>query len=148
MTRSLSRRLAFLLFFACAGAAAATPEGLWQTMDDHSGQVRAIVRIVAVGGEYQGRIEKTFPQPGEAANPVCEACDGERRGQPLAGMLIVERMRQDGDEFVGGQILDPENGTTYRCRMSLADNGRKLIVRGYIGISLFGRSQTWLRAGQ
>jgi uncharacterized protein (DUF2147 family) len=56
-------------------------------------------------------------------------------------------MRQQGDEWSGGEILDPENGKTYRARMRLEDSGRKLIVRGYIGFSVFGRSQTWLRVG-
>jgi uncharacterized protein (DUF2147 family) len=61
-------------------------------------------------------------------------------------MEILRRMRPQGDEWSGGEILDPETGKTYRAKMRLLDGGRKLIVRGYIGFSLFGRSQTWLRA--
>ena len=137
-----------LLLLAGAGSSAAEPtaEGAWKTIDDHSGQVRAIIRMIEVNGEYQGRIEKIFPQPGEDLNPRCEECDGVRHNQPLQGMTIVERMRKEGNEFVGGQILDPETGTTYRCRMRLAEDGRKLLVRCYIGFSLLGRTQTWLRA--
>jgi uncharacterized protein (DUF2147 family) len=60
-------------------------------------------------------------------------------------MTILRHMHQDGDEWSGGEILDPENGKTYRAKMKLTDGGQKLVLRGYIGISIFGRSQTWLR---
>ena len=61
-------------------------------------------------------------------------------------MQIVWGMHPDGDEWGGGAILDPDNGKIYKARMRLTDNGRTLIVRGFIGIPLFGRSQTWSRA--
>ena len=104
------------------------------------------MRIVEVGGEYQGRIERIFPQPGEDPNPRCDECAGARHGQPLAGLVILEHLRREGDDYVGGQILDPETGGVYRARARLAKDGAELGLRGYIGLSLFGRTQTWLRA--
>ena len=122
-----------------------SPTGLWQTIDDQSGKPRGLVRIVESNGEYQGRVEKTFPKPGEDPNPKCEKCDGARHNQPVIGMTILWGLRKQGDEYQGGQILDPENGKIYRSRMKLQDGGTKLDVRGFIGFSLFGRTQTWIR---
>jgi uncharacterized protein (DUF2147 family) len=122
-----------------------SPTGLWKTIDDQSGKPRGLVRIVESNGEYQGRVEKTFPKPGEDPNPKCEKCDGARHNQPVIGLTILWGLRKQGDEYQGGQILDPENGKIYRSRMKLQDGGTKLDVRGFIGFSLFGRTQTWIR---
>ncbi len=77
---------------------------------------------------------------------VCRKCTDDRRDKPVMGMQIMRGMKPDGARWDGGEILDPENGETYRCTMRLEDGGRKLVVRGFVGISLFGRSQTWIRA--
>ena len=76
---------------------------------------------------------------------MCDKCTDDRKGQPIIGMEILRHMRQNGDEWSGGEILDPENGKTYRATMKLTEDGKKLIVRGYIGMPMFGRSQTWVR---
>ncbi len=89
-----------------------------------------------------GRVE-TLVDPD--AVKICDKCSDERKGQAVTGMVVVRRMKKDGDEYTGGDILDPKNGSVYRCKMRLVDQGRKLSVRGYIGFSLFGRSQTWIR---
>jgi len=81
----------------------------------------------------------------QTAGRVCDKCKDERKGQPIVGMVIVRGIRKAGDEFGGGEILDPDTGTVYRCKMRLIENGARLLVRGYIGISLLGRSQTWTR---
>jgi uncharacterized protein (DUF2147 family) len=128
-----------------AYAAELSPVGLWQTIDDNSGKPRGLVRITETNGEYQGRVEKTFPKPGEDQNPKCEKCDGARRDQPVIGMTILWGLKKQGDEYNGGEILDPENGKVYRARMRLDDGGKTLDVRGFIGFSIFGRSQTWIR---
>lgn len=149
--RSVARRYQAAVFLqllcasAIALAAESSPVGAWKTIDDQTGQVRAIVRIAEVNGEYQGQIENIFPQPGEDPSPRCEACSGARRDRPLLGMVIIENIRKRDREYSGGTILDPETGTTYRCSLALADAGRKLLVRGFVGFSLFGRTQTWLR---
>src|SRR5205807_9635756 len=81
----------------------------------------------------------------DPADSVCGKCPGDRHGRRIVGMEILRHMRQDGDEWSGGEILDPENGKTYRARMKLTDGGQKLVLRGYIGWPLLGRSQTWVR---
>jgi uncharacterized protein (DUF2147 family) len=122
------------------------PAGLWKTVDDKLKVPRSLVRIVEVNGVFEGRIEQLLNrQPDDDPQNLCTACPGERKGKPLVGMTILSGLRKDGDAYAGGEILDPKNGKTYRCRMELADGGRKLNVRGYIGISLIGRTQTWLR---
>lgn len=120
-----------------------TPVGAWRTVDDKTGKPRSIVRIYEENGRIFGRVEASLnPQ---TAGRVCDQCKDERKGQPIVGMVIIRGIRKAGDEFGGGDILDPDNGTVYRCKMRLLENGKKLLVRGYIGISLLGRSQTWTR---
>ena len=131
---------------ASASAMAATPAGLWKTIDDNTGNVRSLIRITQVNGEYNGTIEKLFRTPDQDQNPKCDKCEGALKDKPITGMTILTGLRQDGNEFADGQILDPENGKVYSSKASLDDNGKKLEVRGFIGVSLFGRSQTWVRA--
>jgi len=123
----------------------ASPVGLWKNIDDHSGKPKALIRIVESGGELQGKIEKLFREPGQEPNPKCDKCTGELKDQPILGMTILTKMKRDGDQYGGGEILDPDNGKVYRSKLALIDGGKKLDVRGYIGIPLLGRTQTWLR---
>jgi uncharacterized protein (DUF2147 family) len=135
-----------LLLPGLVSAQALTPVGLWKTIDDNTGKERSYVRIVDVGGELQGKVEKLFPFPGDDPENLCEKCKGERKNKPVVGMTILWGLEQDeGMVWKGGEILDPDNGKTYRCKMTVSDNGKELDVRGYIGISLIGRTQTWLR---
>jgi uncharacterized protein (DUF2147 family) len=126
-------------------AAESSPVGLWRTIDDQTGQPKGLVRIREVDGKLEGKIEKAFPKPGEDPAPKCDKCDGARHNQPVLGMTILWGLTKQGDEYQGGEILDPESGKIYRVKMKLADGGKKLEVRGFIGISLLGRSQIWLR---
>jgi uncharacterized protein (DUF2147 family) len=131
---------------AIAGAPDATsPVGVWKTFDDKTGKPRALVRIYEQGGKLFGRIEQTFTPGGE--HRICVPCADERKNQPIVGLLIIRNIRQDGSEYSGGDILDPESGSVYRCKMHLEQDGSRLILRGYIGFSLLGRSQTWQRQG-
>ncbi|HZQ71505.1 MAG TPA: DUF2147 domain-containing protein [Burkholderiales bacterium] len=139
-----------ILLLALAGAAAAqeapTPVGLWKTYSDRTGQADGLVRITQANGELEGRVERVFSPPAPSANPLCEDCSGALRNQPILGMRILYGMRADGEEWTGGEILDPDDGRVYRCTLRLAQGGRKLEVRGYIGVPLFGRTQVWERA--
>jgi uncharacterized protein (DUF2147 family) len=128
-----------------ASTAERSPVGLWKTIDDHTGKPRGLLRITEANGEYQARVEKTFPAPGEEPNPKCEKCEGARHNQPVIGMTILWGLKKHGDEYQDGKILDPESGRIYRARIRLQDGGEKLDVRGFIGFSLIGRSQTWIR---
>jgi uncharacterized protein (DUF2147 family) len=125
--------------------APATPAGFWNTISDVDGKPRAIVEIREVDGRFVG-VVKALLAEGESPEKVCEKCPGERRGQRIVGMEILRGLRADGREWGGGEILDPNNGKTYRASMKLDDSGKTLVVRGFIGFSLLGRSQTWVRA--
>jgi uncharacterized protein (DUF2147 family) len=126
-------------------AQASTPVGLWKTIDDATGKERSYVRIVEVNGELQGKVEKLFDFPGDDPEHLCDKCKGDRKDQPVIGMTILWGLKDEGKVWKGGEILDPDNGKTYRCKMTVSKNGQELDVRGYIGISLIGRTQTWLR---
>ena len=123
--------------------------GLWAQIDEKTGKVQALVRIVEIAPEqYDGFVEKLFVAPGEDPNPRCEECKGARKNQPVLGMRIItglKRANSNGDIYQHGEILDPDSGDTYRLRITLLDSGKKLDVRGFIGIALFGRSQIWLK---
>jgi len=120
-----------------------SPVGTWKTIDDNTGKARAIVRIYEQDGRLFGRIEKSLT-PGEDGR-TCTKCTDERKDQPLTGLVIMRDIRLVDGEYRDGDILDPDNGSVYRCKLRLEEGGRKLVVRGFLGISLFGRSQTWER---
>ncbi len=126
-------------------ASEATPVGLWRTIDDKTGKEKSLVRITEVNGELRGTIEKLSREPNEDQNPMCDKCSGERKGKPVLGMMILSGLKRDGKEWTGGEILDPNNGKTYKCKISMDDAGKKLNVRGFIGVALLGRTQVWLR---
>jgi uncharacterized protein (DUF2147 family) len=126
-----------------AAGGASTPVGLWKTVDDKTGEPRGLVRVYEENGEIWGRIEATLKP--EEAHEHCDKCTDERKGKPVIGMVIMRRLKRNGGEYTGGDILDPDTGAVYRCKLKMADDGRKLLVRGYLGISLFGRSQVWTR---
>ncbi|MCD7040060.1 MULTISPECIES: DUF2147 domain-containing protein [Pseudomonas] len=122
-----------------------SPVGLWQNIDDVSGKPRALVRITESDGTLRGNIEKVFPAPNEDQNPKCKKCEGVNKDAPVVGLTILTGLRKDGEEYTGGQILDPDNGKVYSSKVQLTDGGKKLNVRGYIGVPVLGRSQTWVR---
>ena len=133
------------LLSAAAHAQQSSPVGLWKNIDDETGKPKALIRITESNGVLSGKIEKLFKQPGEDQNPKCDKCEGALKDQPVLGMTILTNMKRDGDEYDGGNILDPNNGKVYKSTLELKDSGKKLSVRGYIGIPLLGRSQVWLR---
>jgi uncharacterized protein (DUF2147 family) len=149
MSRSIQIAfLSFVLFAAVGPPAALSADanrlvGEWKTFDDKTGQAKAIVRIYEQDGKVFGKIVQSF-KPG-AASRVCVPCTDERKDQPVIGLVIIRNMKRDGDEYTGGDILDPESGSVYHAKMHLEQDGTRLVVRGYIGFSLLGRSQTWQR---
>ena len=120
-----------------------SPIGLWKTIDDQTGQPRGIVRVYETDGRYFARIEKVLV-PGDEANK-CTACSDDRKDQPLIGLVFMRNIQLENGEYSGGDILDPKTGSIYRCHLKLEDEGKVLMVRGYLGVSLFGRTQKWLR---
>ncbi len=137
--------LPVLLVAVPAHADDATPVGKWKTIDDKSGKPKSIVEIWEDGGKLYGKVDQLLDPKPDDPNPVCKKCSGDLKDQPILGMRIMWDMKKDGSAWSGGKILDPDNGKTYRCNLALADEGKKLQVRGFIGIALIGRTQTWLR---
>jgi uncharacterized protein (DUF2147 family) len=130
---------------APARAEEPTPVGRWTTIDDRTGKPSSVVRIWEEDGQLKGQVESLVVAPGEDPDPKCTRCDGELKGRPIVGLVILWGLTRDGRRWTGGRILDPDEGSTYRCRLEVVDGGAKLEVRGYLGISLLGRTQAWLR---
>ena len=137
--------LAAAVSIAPAFADDSSPVGLWKNIDDVTGKPKALIRISESNGVLQGKIEQLFRAPSEDQNPKCEKCEDARKNQPIIGMVFMSGLKKDGDDYTGGEILDPDNGKVYKSKMHLSDNGKKLNVRGYIGVPMLGRSQVWLR---
>jgi uncharacterized protein (DUF2147 family) len=141
--RPLVAALGFGLFASIAHAQA-TPAGLWKTIDDETKKEKSLVRIGEAGGAYTGKIEKLLDPTKQDA--VCDKCADDRKDKPVLGMTIIKGVKQNVDDkakWDGGEILDPNNGKTYRVRLTPVDGGKTLEVRGFIGP--FYRNQTWTR---
>ena len=134
----------FLVFSNMVIAENLSPVGLWKTIDDKTGKPRSLVRINESNGEYSATIEKGLLTT-YVNEAICDKCTDERKNQKLIGMTIAKGLKKNGPQYDGGEILDPDNGKIYRCKMKLDETGNKLEVRGFIGISLLGRSQIWNR---
>jgi uncharacterized protein (DUF2147 family) len=137
--------LALLLSAALGGSAATdlSPAGRWKTVDDRTGMPRGIVRIYEQNGAFFGRIEASVKA--QEAKEHCDLCTDDRRGKPVIGMVVIRAVKKQGEEYGGGDILDPDTGKVYRCKLQLLDQGKRLLVRGYMFTPMLGRSQTWIR---
>ncbi len=138
--------LALLPLFAVAALTPAlaqdlaSPIGRWRTVDDKTGKPSGIVRIYEQNGALYGNIEQIFDSTRAGLN--CAACTDDRKNNPLIGLNIIRGSKHDGDVWDGGTLTDPETGSVYKSSARLDDGWRKLVLRGYLGISLLGRSQT------
>jgi len=145
--RTVALGLALAFASSLAAAQAASPAGLWKTVDDKTKKEKSLVRIVETNGVYTGKVEKVI-DPDAPKDATCKDCTDERKDQPIVGMTIIRNMKQsysDKTMFEGGDVLDPNNGKVYKAKLKLIDNGGKLEVRGYIGLPVLGRTQTWQR---
>lgn len=118
--------------------------GLWEQLDN-DGRVGSWFRIYESSGVYRGDIVKMFVKPGEQGNPICTRCPGDQKNQPMIGLTLITGMQRKGLHYENGSILDPRDGSVYQARMELSPDGRSLTLRGFVGIALFGQSQTWRR---
>lgn len=136
--------LSFLLPFA-AWAQQVSPVGRWQNIDDATGKPKAVIDIHEAGnGTLSARIVQVLDTK-DGPDPLCTACEGKRRNQPIVGMTIAWGLKWQGKAWGGGRILDPENGKEYSVKITPIAGGRRLEVRGFIGMALLGRTQVWLR---
>ena len=139
MKKSIFILLLIIVYSNCYGQSIF---GKWKTIDDETGNEKSIVEIYNVQEKAYAKIIKLLEKDKE--NKVCKNCEGSNRNKPIKGMVIINGLTKDGDEWNNAKILDPKTGKEYKCNISLIELN-KLKVRGYIGFALFGRTQYWYK---
>lgn len=145
--RNLAVAAAFLSLVGAGQAFGAEPTavGLWQASDPENGQPTGWFLIREHDGVYDGMIVKMYLKPGETLDVVCSQCSDDRHDKPWLGLDIIRGMKRAGLSYTDGTILDPRYGHLYNAMMTLSPDGQTLVVRGYLGIPLFGQNQNWAR---
>lgn len=137
--------LIMLFQLCCHAVYAASPMGYWETIDDVTGKPKGIIKISGSANDLSGTVVKLLPGAQKLCSPQCP---GALKNKPILGMTVMYGLKQNPNnpnEWSGGTIFDPKTGQMYRCKLTVSEDGKTMDVRGYIGISLLGRSQTWVR---
>jgi len=117
--------------------------GKWNTTNDDTGEIDSVVEIYEKDGKAYAKIIEIKDKSRQTA--ICDLCKGKNKNKPVLGLEILTGLKKDDDEWSGGQILDPRNGKVYKCYIKLV-KPNKLKIRGFIGVSLFGKTKYWKRA--
>lgn len=135
--------LGFLTFFYLPLAFAYSPVGTWTTIDDKTGQKRAEVRLeLQENGELTGKILKVYKQKGDTG--VCKNCPGSFKNKPIKGLTFLWGLQKKRPGlWTGGHVLDAKSGKIYNAKITVKEN--RLYLRGYMGLSMLGRTQVWVR---
>jgi uncharacterized protein (DUF2147 family) len=144
----LMKRTVFLvtMMILCSvslAIAGGSPVGKWKTIDDETKKEKSIVEVYESGGKVYGRILQLLQEKDGGAAKLCTKCPGTDQNKPMIGLVFLKDLQADGDEYTGGTILDPNNGKVYKCKMEVVEGGSKMKVRGFLGVSLLGRTQIW-----
>ena len=121
--------------------------GLWQSIDDKTGAPKALVEIrKEADNTYAGKVVKLTPRTGYTPKETCVDCPPPYTNKPIIGLDVVTGLKStDGLNYTSGRILDPNTGKLYSMKAKLSSNGKRLHLRGYLGISALGRNQIWIR---
>ena len=143
--KKIALALGLMSLAAFANAADPLNGTCWKTIDDKTKQPKAIVKFTEQkNGTLTASIQQILTKGEENA---CSKCEGPYHNKSLKGLRIVSGLKNaGGTSYDEGSILDPQSGKTYKLKGQLADGGKKLELRGFIGISALGRNQTWIRA--
>ena len=121
--------------------------GTWKNIDDKTGSSKAILEIrQEANGTFTAKVVKVTPRPGYTPKETCVNCPAPYTNKPILGMDVLTGLKYvEGLNFSGGKIIDPLSGNIYSMKAKLSANGKRLNLRGYVGISALGRSQTWIK---
>ena len=137
----------FASLFFSSNVLAQDLSGTWQQIDDKTGSPKAIIEIhKSSNNTFTGKVVKITPRLGYTPRENCVNCPAPYTDQPILGLEIFKNLKFEGENlYAGGQILDPLSGKIYNLKGKQSTNGKRLLLRGYIGISAIGRTQTWIR---
>ncbi|MEN8123978.1 MAG: DUF2147 domain-containing protein [Bacteroidota bacterium] len=131
-----------LLFISITTSNAQSVTGKWYSIDSETNAKKSIIEVYQQNNKIYAKILELVKE--EDKGKLCDKCEGKNHNKPIEGMVILDGLSKDGDEWSGGKILDPKNGSIYKCYIELVEKN-KLKIRGYIGFSLIGRTEYWYR---